>query len=180
MTDYQSAPSGLFIGLSTIDVYYMVERLPAPDEKVAAILQSSSAGGPATNAAVAFAWLGGRSRLVSGVGSHDLASIVRAELLHFGIAHDEGVIAFRAYVHYQATLVDANGTPLGQSRGTAIAREGIRANRSALFTRSVESAIESMYERIAHDLFPIPPEYLLGPPAATAPPVVAEPVGEQL
>jgi sugar/nucleoside kinase (ribokinase family) len=78
-------PVGIFVGLCTLDVVHEVERLPAVDEKVTALSQSIASGGPATNAAVTFAALGGRSTLVTAVGRGALADTVRADLASFGV-----------------------------------------------------------------------------------------------
>jgi len=48
-------PVGLFCGLAVVDVIQLVEAPPAPDDKIVALDQIIAAGGPATNAAVAFA-----------------------------------------------------------------------------------------------------------------------------
>jgi sugar/nucleoside kinase (ribokinase family) len=79
----------LFVGLSTVDIIYLIERLPRPDEKIVAIRQVASAGGPATNAAAAYAWLGGDAHLVSGVGQHDLAVVIRRDLADLGVRHTD-------------------------------------------------------------------------------------------
>lgn len=70
----------LFVGLSTIDVVYEVDRFPAANTKVAARSQSVFAGGPAANAAIACAYLGGPAALVTVVGRNVLASVIREEL----------------------------------------------------------------------------------------------------
>jgi sugar/nucleoside kinase (ribokinase family) len=79
-------PVGIFVGLCTLDVVHEVERLPATDEKVTASAQSVAAGGPATNAAVVFAALGGEPSLVTAVGRGVLADAVRADLAGCGVA----------------------------------------------------------------------------------------------
>jgi sugar/nucleoside kinase (ribokinase family) len=71
---------GLFAGLSTLDVVYRVERPPGPDEKVQALRQDLAAGGPAANAAVTFAALGGRAVLATALGTHPLAALIAEEL----------------------------------------------------------------------------------------------------
>ncbi|MDP9796721.1 sugar/nucleoside kinase (ribokinase family) [Catenuloplanes nepalensis] len=73
-------PHAVFAGLCTLDVIQSVERVPGPNEKVTALRQTVAAGGPATNAAVTFAHLGGRATLLTGVGRHPLAAGVRADL----------------------------------------------------------------------------------------------------
>lgn len=75
-----TGPSGLFVGLATLDVIQRVERLPGPDEKVVATRADIAAGGPATGAALAFAALGGRATLLSSLGSGPLAGLVRDDL----------------------------------------------------------------------------------------------------
>lgn len=75
----------LFVGLSTIDIVYRVDRFPDANTKVAAQRQSVYAGGPAANAAIACAHLGGSATLVSAVGRHALAGVVREELTRFSV-----------------------------------------------------------------------------------------------
>ncbi|MFD7391589.1 PfkB family carbohydrate kinase [Streptomyces sp. NPDC059852] len=79
-------PRGLFVGLCTLDVVQLVDRVPAPDEKLTARDQLVVAGGPAANAAVAFAHLGGAARLLTAVGSHPLGETVRTDLDRAGVA----------------------------------------------------------------------------------------------
>ncbi|ROP41886.1 PfkB family carbohydrate kinase [Saccharothrix texasensis] len=72
---------GLFVGLSTVDLGYLVAEYPDEDDKVTALEQATAAGGPATNAAVAFAFLaGGQSRLATAVGRHWMAGLIRDDL----------------------------------------------------------------------------------------------------
>jgi sugar/nucleoside kinase (ribokinase family) len=83
------APVGVFVGLCTLDVVHEVERAPAVNEKVTARAQSVAAGGPATNAAVTFAALGGRATLLTVLGTGPLADVVRADLTGCGVGlHD--------------------------------------------------------------------------------------------
>jgi sugar/nucleoside kinase (ribokinase family) len=78
-------PLGVFVGLATLDVVHHAASRPGPDEKVTAQRQFVAAGGPAANAAVTFAALGGRARLVTALGSGPVGSIVRAELASRGV-----------------------------------------------------------------------------------------------
>lgn len=73
-------PRGAFVGLGVVDVIHLVDRLPRPDEKVVARDELVAAGGPAANAAVAFAWAGGRPVLVTALGRHPLARAAAADL----------------------------------------------------------------------------------------------------
>jgi sugar/nucleoside kinase (ribokinase family) len=66
-------PRGVFLGLLTLDIEYLVEAPPARDEKVVAKRQLVAAGGPATNAAKTFAVLGGCATLATAVGAGPVA-----------------------------------------------------------------------------------------------------------
>ena len=76
---------GVFVGLATLDVVHRVERLPGANEKVTALRQDVAAGGPAANAAVVFSALGGHARLVTALGTHPVARLIRAELESRGV-----------------------------------------------------------------------------------------------
>ena len=78
-------PRGLFAGLGTVDLVHRLDRLPGPDEKLTATSQEVVAGGPAANAALAFAALGGQARLITGLGRHPLAEVARRELIAHGV-----------------------------------------------------------------------------------------------
>lgn len=73
-------PRGLFVGLTTLDIVHRVGRQLGPDEKATALGQDLAAGGPAANAAVAFAVLGGAATLVTALGRHPLAQFASDEL----------------------------------------------------------------------------------------------------
>jgi sugar/nucleoside kinase (ribokinase family) len=78
-------PVGVFVGLSTLDVVHRVQRVPGANEKVTAGRQDLSAGGPAANAAVVFAALGGEAVLVTALGSDPLADLISGELAVRGV-----------------------------------------------------------------------------------------------
>lgn len=80
-----AAPRGLFAGLCTLDIIQGVTRMPGRNEKVTARRQVIAAGGPATNAAVTFAFLGGQATLLTGVGAHPLTLGMRADLQSGGV-----------------------------------------------------------------------------------------------
>lgn len=71
---------GLFVGLTTLDLMYGVAGLPHANEKQVATDLAIAAGGPATNAAVAFRHLGNQAVLLSAVGQHPLVELVRSDL----------------------------------------------------------------------------------------------------
>ncbi|MFC4005457.1 PfkB family carbohydrate kinase [Prauserella oleivorans] len=75
----------LLAGLCTVDVVQRVVELPAPGEKVQSRSVQVAAGGPATNAAVTVAALGGEATLLTVVGAHPLAELARADLRTCGV-----------------------------------------------------------------------------------------------
>jgi sugar/nucleoside kinase (ribokinase family) len=77
--------SGLFVGLAAVDISYAVEDIPRPNQKISVPEQLVTAGGPATNAAATFAFLGGRATLVTAVGRNLLSRIIRDDLAHHSV-----------------------------------------------------------------------------------------------
>lgn len=77
---------GLFVGLTTLDLIYQVMEPPQPNQKLVALDYTVSAGGPATNAAVAFGALGGRASLLSVVGCHPMTQLIKADLQQCGVS----------------------------------------------------------------------------------------------
>jgi sugar/nucleoside kinase (ribokinase family) len=76
---------GLFVGLTTLDLVHRVGGPVPPNTKVTATRQDLAAGGPAANAAVTFAALGGRARLVTALGTGVAARAARADLEGYGV-----------------------------------------------------------------------------------------------
>lgn len=75
-----SQKSGLFIGLSTLDMIYLASGPPQANQKLVAQDSLTSAGGPATNAAATFAHLGNTAHLLSAIGQHPISQLIRADL----------------------------------------------------------------------------------------------------
>ncbi|GGJ27159.1 PfkB family carbohydrate kinase [Streptomyces brasiliensis] len=80
---------GLFVGLCTLDVIQLVDRVPDADEKVRARDQVVAAGGPAANAAAVFSHLGARATLLTGIGGHPLARAAKADLGELGVVVED-------------------------------------------------------------------------------------------
>ncbi|WP_280387586.1 PfkB family carbohydrate kinase [Nocardia wallacei] len=79
--------TAVFVGLATLDIAYAVQRYPAEDSKTQARDQFLGAGGPAANAAVTYAFLSGRTpALVTALGEHALAQVIRRDLDDHGVA----------------------------------------------------------------------------------------------
>jgi sugar/nucleoside kinase (ribokinase family) len=75
----------LFAGRTTLDAVYWLDELPQEDTKVFARAFRVAPGGPACNAAITHALLGGGATLLSAVGQGPWADVVRGELGRRGI-----------------------------------------------------------------------------------------------
>lgn len=62
---------GLFIGLSTLDFIYLTDKFFSINEKIVAIENTIAAGGPASNVAVTFSYLGYQANLLTLIGNHN-------------------------------------------------------------------------------------------------------------
>ncbi len=71
--------NGLFIGLTTVDIQFFVEKFPQPNKKVKTESPAILVGGPAANAAVAFAHLNKGANLVSAVGKNPFQSFIQTD-----------------------------------------------------------------------------------------------------
>lgn len=80
------APVGVFVGLATLDVIHRIAKPPAVNEKITSAAQFVAAGGPAANAAVTFAALGGEATLVTALGDDPVADLIRADLTVCGVS----------------------------------------------------------------------------------------------
>ena len=78
--------NGLFIGLVTLDLIYLADSAPLNNQKIVAHDYTVAAGGPATNAAVAFSYLGNQSQVLGIVGSHPMTQLIKADLANYQIA----------------------------------------------------------------------------------------------
>ena len=76
---------GLFVGLTTLDCIYLSDRPLEPNQKLVARDYLTAAGGPATNAAVAFGSFNissfdNRAKLLTVLGQHPLTNLIRSDL----------------------------------------------------------------------------------------------------
>ncbi|WP_123028756.1 PfkB family carbohydrate kinase [Mycolicibacterium stellerae] len=79
-------PVGVFVGLATLDVIHRIAKAPAVNQKITSTAQFVAAGGPAANAAVTFAGLGGDAILVTALGDDPVAELIRADLAAYGVS----------------------------------------------------------------------------------------------
>ncbi|BAU64496.1 putative sugar kinase [Stanieria sp. NIES-3757] len=76
---------GLFVGLTTLDLIYLVANLPQSNQKIVALEQTIASGGPATNAAITFSCLGNQAKLMSIVGKHPLCQLIYQDLKNYSV-----------------------------------------------------------------------------------------------
>ena len=76
---------GLFIGLTTLDFIYLSDRYPQANQKVVAQDYLTAAGGPATNAAVAFSYFGNQGKLITVLGQHPLCQLIKTDLENYPV-----------------------------------------------------------------------------------------------
>lgn len=103
---------GLFVGLTTLDIFYRLENTPRPNSKNIVQDQLIYAGGPAANAAVAFAALGGEATLYTALGRHPLASLARADLVAHGVKLIDSIPTFDGLPAIASIGVSPNGDRL--------------------------------------------------------------------
>ena len=98
----------LCIGHASFDVVFGVERHPAPDEKMIASAFTGCGGGPAANAAVAVARLGGAGAFVGYLGRDAFGQQHLAELEAEGV-NTVGVVQGEAPTPLSAVLAKPDG-----------------------------------------------------------------------
>ncbi|WP_414752065.1 sugar kinase [Anabaena sp. CCY 9910] len=76
----------LFVGLVTLDLIYLAESAPKNNQKLVATDYTVAAGGPATNAAVTFSYLGNHAKVLGVVGSHPMTQLIRSDLTKYQVA----------------------------------------------------------------------------------------------
>jgi sugar/nucleoside kinase (ribokinase family) len=78
--------NALFVGMVTLDLVYLSAKLPDNNQKVVASDYTVAAGGPATNAAVTFSYLGNQATILGVVGTHPITHLIRSDLESQGVA----------------------------------------------------------------------------------------------
>src|ERR671932_614934 len=76
--------NALFVGMVTLDLVYLSAKLPGNNQKVVASDYTVAAGGPATNAAVTFSYLGNEATILGVVGTHPITHLIRDDLESHG------------------------------------------------------------------------------------------------
>ncbi|MBW4631390.1 MAG: sugar kinase [Iphinoe sp. HA4291-MV1] len=76
---------GLFVGLVTLDLIYLAQSPPQNNQKIVAADYTTTAGGPATNAAVTFSYLGNQATVLGVVGSHPMTQLIKGDLANYKV-----------------------------------------------------------------------------------------------
>ena len=76
---------GLFVGLTTLDFIYQSDRPLQPNQKLVARDYLTAAGGPATNAAVAFSYFDNWAKLLTVLGQHPTSQLIRSDLDNYPV-----------------------------------------------------------------------------------------------
>jgi sugar/nucleoside kinase (ribokinase family) len=128
-------PRVLFLGRSTLDALYRLDRLPAEDTKVYAREFHAAPGGPALNAAITHTLLGGEAMLISTVGGGPWAAPVRAELKRHGVR----LLDLAARTNYEMPLTTVLVNAASGSR--TILNPSLSAVRLAPLAESWEKSV---------------------------------------
>jgi len=86
MVQHPKLSQGLFVGLVTLDFIYLADSPPQNNQKLLATDYTVAAGGPATNAAVTFSYLGNQAQVLGVVGTHPLTALIREDLINYQVA----------------------------------------------------------------------------------------------
>jgi len=76
---------GCFVGLAGLDILYNVEEVPIENYKTKTDDYETHIGGPAANAAITHALLGGESLLLTSIGDSMMGEIIKRELADFSV-----------------------------------------------------------------------------------------------
>lgn len=102
----------MFVGLSSFDNVYILDRLPMENEKARALRYFNCAGGPSLNAAITFAILAGSGVLFSPLGRNLFSDFIFQECDRFGVRLVD--VAMRS--DYQTTVASIALSDNGRSR----------------------------------------------------------------
>ena len=102
-------PVGAFVGLTTLDMVYAIEGPPQQNTKNVVSQVGIFAGGPAANAAVTFAALGGRAVLTTAIGRHPLGALARWDLEEHGVEVVDLIPKFEELPPLASVLVSQPG-----------------------------------------------------------------------
>ena len=77
--------TALFLGLTVIDIQYLLPEYPAPNSKHRTPEAQIAIGGPAANAAATYAYLGGEVRMFTVIGHHSMTGFMDTQYREAGV-----------------------------------------------------------------------------------------------
>ncbi|MBO5371330.1 MAG: hypothetical protein J6A75_01280 [Lachnospiraceae bacterium] len=80
-----NTPKGLFVGICTSDYLYYIDEYPSENTKVKTNHFANYVGGPATNAAITYAMLGGNATLATCLGDSAEADAMIRNITSYGV-----------------------------------------------------------------------------------------------
>lgn len=80
-----TCPRGLFVGLCTMDYVYYADKFPEENKKIKVKDYARYIGGPAANAAITYAMLGGDATLATCLGNSLESKMMLEELSSYGV-----------------------------------------------------------------------------------------------
>ncbi|MGB7587932.1 MAG: PfkB family carbohydrate kinase [Solirubrobacterales bacterium] len=158
-------PTGLFIGLTTFDLIHYVERFPRADEKIQALARWTGAGGPAANAAAAFAALGGHATLLTAIGTGPLAKAALEDMTGLGV--DVIDLATGGELATSSAAVDLSGRRIVVSLNAKGFDQGAMAQRLPVLEPADVVSLDAHFPTVA--------SALLADLPSPRPPVVFDP-----
>jgi len=81
-----STSRGLFVGMTSLDFVYYLDRFPDNNSKARTRNYQRYVGGPAANAAITYAALGGRATLITCLGTNHEEALIRNILDQYGVS----------------------------------------------------------------------------------------------
>lgn len=79
------SPVGIFVGMTNMDYVYYTDTYPEPNTKIRTEEYQRYIGGPAANAAITYALLGGNAMLFTCLGNSTEAILLKNELGEYGV-----------------------------------------------------------------------------------------------
>ena len=95
---------GLFAGISTVDIQFYVNEFPDSNTKNKTLSTRVDIGGPATNAAVTFAMLGGKAKLVTMIGQHEFRDYMLNKLSEYKIEVTDTIRDIKRYTQFSVII----------------------------------------------------------------------------
>ncbi|WP_163711814.1 PfkB family carbohydrate kinase [Mangrovibacterium lignilyticum] len=102
-------PQVLFAGLTTLDMQYQVDQFPGSNEKVKCKPPDILVGGPAANAAAAFAFLNGDSLLLTAIGANSFYQFIDEDFKRFGIRAIDFIEGKKVNPVFASVITSSNG-----------------------------------------------------------------------